>query len=60
MRLSSGEEIPTTQLEIIEFSEGLERIISYRVRMNALFSKLFVESLGDGFPSLAGVERVPG
>ena len=60
VRLSSGEEVPTTQLEIIEFAEGLERIISYRIRMNTLFSRLFVESLGDGFPSLTGVERVPG
>jgi hypothetical protein len=60
VRLASGEEVPTTQLEIIEFAEGLERIMSYRIRMNALFSKLFVRSLGEGFSSLAGVERIPG
>lgn len=60
VRLSSGEELPTTQLEIIEFADGLKSILSYRLRMNALFSKLFVRALGENFSSLPGVERVSG
>lgn len=60
VRLASGEEVATTQLEIMEFAEGLELIMSYRIRMNALFSQIFVRGLGEDFPSLPGVERVPG
>ncbi len=52
--LPSGEMAPTNQLETIEFAEGLESIISYRIRMNALFSKLL------DFLTLPGIERVPG
>lgn len=60
VRLSSGEEVLTTQLEIIEFAGGLERILSYRIRMNSLFSKFFVAALGESFMSLGGIQRVPG
>ena len=60
IRLSSGEQVATTQLEIMEFADGLDRLVSYRIRMNMLFSELFVKSLGDDFISLAGVEKVPG
>jgi hypothetical protein len=60
VRLSSGDDAWTNQLEIIEFADGLGSIISYRVRMNALFSMLFIQSLGEDFLTLPGVRRVPG
>jgi hypothetical protein len=59
VELSSGQEVFTTQLEIVEFIEGLECIRSYRIRMNSLFSKFFVWALGDDFASLDGVEEIP-
>ena len=60
VKLPSGEEKPTRQLEIFEFADGLKSIRTYRVRMNAIYSDLFVEALGKDYWSLAGVKRVPG
>jgi hypothetical protein len=60
VRLPSGEVVPTTQLEIMEFGEGLRDTISYRIRMNLLFSRRFVEILGDDFMALPGIEQIPG
>lgn len=60
VKLPSGEEKLTRQLEIFEFAEGLELIRMYRVRMNTLYSELFVTALGTDYLSLPGVERVPG
>lgn len=50
----------TKQLEIFEFSDDYSLIRSYRVRMNQLYSDMFVETLGDDFPLLPGVLRVAG
>jgi hypothetical protein len=58
--LPSGEEKPTRQLEIFEFADGLKLIRSYRLRMNLIYSDLFVEALGKDYGSLPGVERIPG
>lgn len=60
VKLPSGEEKLTRQLEIFEFAVGLGHIRTYRVRMNALYSELFVAALGTDYWSFPGVERVPG
>jgi hypothetical protein len=56
----SGKEVLTRQLEVFEFADGLNLIARYRVRMNSVYSDMFVEALGKDFVSLPGVERVPG
>lgn len=58
--LPSGAQKFTKQLEAFEFCDGLKAISSYRVRMNHLYSNMFVKSLGEDFALLPGVNRVPG
>lgn len=60
LRLASGEEAFTKQLEVFEFDGALERIRTYRVRMNSAYSNSFAAAIGDDFPSMLNVERVPG
>lgn len=57
--LASRGMVPTRQLEVIEFDEGLGAISSYRLRMNLLYSRYFDRALGEDFASLAGIHRIP-
>lgn len=60
LRLASGEDAFTKQLEVFEFDEALEKIRTYRVRMNSAYSDRFAAAIGDDFRSRPNVDRVPG
>jgi hypothetical protein len=60
LTLESGAEAFTKQLEVLEFDDALEKIVTYRVRMNSAYSNRFSAALGGDFPFLVNVERVPG